>query len=77
MWQQMIGRTHRPGQQADEVEVEVLLGCLEHVNAWRRARTAAEAVRDTTGADSKLLIADVTWPSDVELASLRGARWGN
>lgn len=75
VWQQMLGRTHRPGQPADEVEVDVLLGCKEHANAWRRALAAAEAIRDTTGADSKLLIADVDWPSDDEIAGYAGARW--
>lgn len=75
VWQQMLGRTHRPGQPADEVEVDVLLGCKEHANAWRRALAAAEAIRDTTGADSKLLIADVDWPSDDEIAAYAGARW--
>lgn len=75
VWQQMLGRTHRPGQIADEVEVDVLLGCKEHANAWRRALAAAEAVRDTTGADSKLLLADVDWPSEDEIAGYSGARW--
>lgn len=75
VWQQMLGRTHRPGQIADEVEVDVLLGCKEHANAWRRALAAAEAIRDTTGADSKLLLATVDWPSEDELAGYAGARW--
>jgi hypothetical protein len=75
VWQQMLGRTHRPGQIADEVEVDVLLGCKEHANAWRRALSAAEAIRDTTGADSKLLLADVDWPSEDEIAGYAGARW--
>jgi hypothetical protein len=75
VWQQMLARTHRPGQPADEVEVDVLLGCKEHANAWRRAVAAAEAIRDTTGADSKLLLADVDWPSDDEIAGYAGARW--
>jgi hypothetical protein len=75
VWQQMLGRTHRPGQPADEVEVDVLLGCKEHANAWRRAVSAAYAIRDTTGADSKLLLADVDWPSEDEIAGFAGARW--
>jgi hypothetical protein len=75
VWQQMLGRTHRPGQIADEVEVDVLLGCKEHANAWRRALSAAEAIRDTTGAESKLLLADTDWPSEDELAGYAGSRW--
>lgn len=75
IWQQMLGRTHRPGQIADEVEVDVLLGCKEHANAWRRALSAAEAIKNTTGAESKLLLADVDWPSEDEIACFAGARW--
>jgi hypothetical protein len=75
VWQQMIGRTHRPGQAADEVIVDVLLGCAEHANAWRKALAGARSVRDTTGAESKLLLADIEWPDDVEIAGYRGARW--
>ncbi len=76
LWQQLIGRTHRPGQLADEVEVDVFLGCAEHTDAWRKALAGAAAVRDTTGAQQKLLIANVaTWPSDLEIANYSGARW--
>ncbi len=74
-WQQTLGRLHRPGQMADEVQVDVMLGCKEHDNAWRRAIAAAQAIKDTTGADSKLLIADVDWPNEQEIASFAGARW--
>jgi hypothetical protein len=75
-WQQLIGRTHRSGQKADVVEVDVFLGCLEHVKAWRGARAGAKAVRETTGAEQKLLLADVvSWPSDDQIARWRGARW--
>jgi hypothetical protein len=76
VWQQMIARTHRPGQTADEVIVDVLLGCSEHARAWDKALAGAEAVRDTMGAEQKLLIADKTWPSEMEIASMSGARWG-
>lgn len=73
--QQLLGRTHRPGQMADEVIVDILLGCAEHANAWRRCLAAAKAIRDTTGAEHKLLLADVNWPSDDEIAGYSGARW--
>jgi hypothetical protein len=75
VWEQMIGRTHRKGQRADEVTVDVILGCLEHANAFRRALSGAEAVRDTIGAAQKLLIADIDWPADEEVARYRGPRW--
>jgi hypothetical protein len=75
VWQQLLGRTHRPGQTADEVIVDVFLGCLEHVRAWQKARAGALAVRDTTGAEQKLLLADVEWPSDFDLARRPAPRW--
>jgi hypothetical protein len=75
-WQQLIGRTHRPGQSAGRVTVDVLLGCVEHANAWRKATSGALAVRDTTGAASKLLSASTAWPNDIEIASYGGPRWG-
>lgn len=74
-WEQAIGRLHRTGQEADTVEVDALLGCLEHANAWRKAYANAEVVRDTTGAQSKLLIADLDWPSDEEIETFAGWRW--
>lgn len=74
-WQQLLGRTHRKGQQADEVTVDVLLGCLEHQRAWLRAVAGAKAVRDTTGADNRLLIADVEWPDSEVVESWSGPRW--
>ncbi len=75
-WQQSIARTHRPGQAADEVTVDIFLGCLEHVRAWRGALAGAAAVHQTTGAQQKLLLADILdWPSDFEIESFSGARW--
>ena len=76
VWQQAIGRFHRPGQTEDEVQVDVLLGCAEHANAFRKALAGARAVQDTTGAESKLLLADIEWPSDQEISKYCGARWG-
>jgi hypothetical protein len=75
VWQQTIARTHRPGQAADEVVVDVLVGCREHVAAWRKAIAGTLATRDTVGGTPKLLLADISFPSDEELAQYRGARW--
>lgn len=70
-WQQLIARTHRPGQREDEVIVDVLLGCGEHYNAMIKAIASARAVLDTTGAPQKLLSADVQWPLELP----KGPRW--
>lgn len=75
-WQQLLGRTHRPGQ-THAVTVDVFLGCAEHARAWRKAKAGALSIRDTVGSESKLLIANVEWPDDDVIDSWSGARWGN
>jgi hypothetical protein len=37
VWEQMIGRTHRQGQQADEVWVDVVVGCKVEAQCWEQA----------------------------------------
>ncbi len=74
-WQQAIARFHRYGQRADVVEVDVFLGCAEHAKAFAKALEGAAAVRDTMGAQQKLLLADVEWPPEAEIASWRGPLW--
>jgi hypothetical protein len=73
--QQAIAREHRPGQRADEVIVDVLLGCAEHGRAFNGCLAATRAVQQTTGAEQKLLLADIEFPSDDEIASFTGPRW--
>lgn len=73
-WEQMLGRTHRDGQLADEVTVDVLLGCAEHVAAFEKARARARAFTDTMTSSSKLLVADIDWPGEFEILG-HGARW--
>lgn len=61
--EQLIGRTHRDGQEADTVTVDVLLGCREHHDAFYRALDGAKAAADTLGHDQKLLLADLSIPN--------------
>jgi hypothetical protein len=75
-WHQLIGRTHRPGQSAERVTVDVFLGCAEHVRAWSKARAGARYIKDTTGAEQKLLVADLKVPSNLEMSTWSGPRWG-
>lgn len=75
VWEQRLGRTHRPGQDADEVTVDVLVGCIEHAEAWERAVAEAKMAYDMFGAPQKILIADVTMPSVHDVSRLSGARW--
>lgn len=57
-WEQLLGRTHRPGQQADEVAVEVYQYTEEQRTSFLRAKSEALYIQDTIGARQKLLYAD-------------------
>lgn len=74
-WEQVIARTHRPGQTEDEVIFDVLLGCRENFDACMKAIEGAKAIRDMTGKMQKLLIADVTFPEEWEIDAIRSPRW--
>lgn len=60
--EQLLGRTHRDGQTADQVINDIMLGCAEHYAGFERARAAARAQQDLLGHTQKLLIADVVFP---------------
>jgi hypothetical protein len=70
--EQVLGRTHRDGQLADEVEVWILLGCREHFEAFNRALDGAKAAADVLGHDQKLLLADIVMP---DISGRRGPLW--
>ncbi|GMV17953.1 MAG: hypothetical protein AMXMBFR56_61770 [Polyangiaceae bacterium] len=71
--EQQIGRTHRPGQTADEVEVDFVVSCEEHLLALDQAVRDARYIESSTGAPQKLLLATI----DVDEKALRGVgpRW--
>lgn len=56
-WEQLIARTHRPGQLADEVEVEVYLHTEDYRGAFARAQEYARFIQGTDGQPQKLLLA--------------------
>lgn len=58
MWEQLIGRTHRPGQQADEVTVEVYQHTEELRSAIETAKSHAKFAFELTQAAQKLLYGD-------------------
>lgn len=66
-WEQLLGRTHRQGQTADTVTCDVMVTCREHFDAFERARELARASEQTMGHAQKLLIADITFPSEMEV----------
>lgn len=69
--EQLIGRTHRDGQTADTVEVDILIGCIENAESWEKARAEARMNADTMGDTQKILMGDVVMPT---LPS-KGPRW--
>lgn len=58
-WEQVLGRTHRHGQLADTVTVEVFLHVPELADSFVKARVAARYIEDTSGNAQKLNYADV------------------
>lgn len=60
-WEQLLGRTHREGQRADEVECWVYLHTEELKNAMRQALADAQYLRDTLGGAQRLLYCDRTF----------------
>lgn len=70
--EQVLGRTHRDGQLADEVTVDVLLGCLEQFEAFERALDGATAAEALLGHSQKLLLADVLMP---DVSNRKGPLW--
>jgi hypothetical protein len=55
--EQRIGRTHRSEQYADEVEVDMLYGCLEDWTAQRKAEIRSDDAQEDLTAPRKLLLA--------------------
>lgn len=54
-WEQMLGRTVRIGQQADEVTVQVAMLGQIHRDSWLKAREHARFLEQITGQEQKLL----------------------
>jgi hypothetical protein len=61
VWEQLLGRTHRPGQEADEVSVDVYRHTLEMRAAVNKALRDADYQQTTTGNQQKLLSATFTF----------------
>ena len=57
--EQLIGRTHRSGQDADEVSFDVLLGSYESWVGFNKCLDEARFIRQIHGTDQKVLLADI------------------
>lgn len=59
IWEQFMGRTHRDGQEADEVTITLNVVLREQIKAFDKARADARYISDTTGQEQKLCYADI------------------
>lgn len=76
LWEQLLGRTHRMGQLEDEIEVDVLMGCLEHWDAWTKAVAQAKATTELLKQPQKLCVADVLkMPTFLDITARSDYRW--
>lgn len=57
-WEQLIGRTHRAGQHADTVEVDVIGSIDYHGAVLGRVLTEARAITKASGFEHKLVTAE-------------------
>lgn len=73
--EQLLGRTHRDGQEADEVYVDVVMTCAEHAEAMEQAVRDAHYVKSVTGSPQKLLDAGMFVLGVGDLVSMSGPRW--
>lgn len=73
-WEQLLARTHRPHQKAEEVIAEVYRHTPEMCNAFDRAVARARYIQETLGSKQKLLYADITFEFEI-LDNLQVA-WG-
>lgn len=60
IWEQLVGRTHRPGQLADEVTVDVYRHTPAFRDAIESARKLADYIESTLGTTQKL-VSRATW----------------
>lgn len=58
MWEQALGRTHRSGQQADAIYVDIMMGCNELHESLDQAFRDARFIQSMSKNPQKLLLAD-------------------
>jgi hypothetical protein len=70
--QQVLARTHREGTDADVVENEVIMACVEHASAFETAQNRARYIEDITQERQRLNFADVLVQPATELQEKLG-----
>lgn len=74
-FEQLIGRTHRPGQREDEVYVDIMIGCVEHWEGLQNSLATGSAVDDMFDQTPKIMLAQKDFPSEIDIKSQVGYRW--
>lgn len=64
IWEQLIGRTHRPGQKAEKVTVDIVLGSVAALKAMATAWDDAAMIEETIGLKQRLQLAQRLDPDD-------------
>lgn len=75
MIEQLLGRTHRDGQEADSVTYRFVTACREQLEGMYKAVLQAEYIEQTTGQPQKLLYGDRVMMTPDEMVLLSGERW--
>lgn len=70
-WEQLIGRTHRYGQEADEIKIDVALKLPEQRAAFEQSLKDATYIQQTTKQTQKLLLADIDGGNHVSICGDR------
>jgi hypothetical protein len=70
--EQLVARTHRPGQDAEEVAVDVYMGCAETLAGLAQIRLDCLYTQQTLGAQQRMVYCDYTVDDFVPPP---GARW--
>lgn len=73
-WEQMLGRTHRLGQEKPEVIFDFLIGCFEDWLGFQNARNDAKMWQDLSSRQ-KLCYADIICPTFDQLQEKQSFRW--
>lgn len=73
--EQILGRTHRDGQEADEVTFDLVVTSLSHIEAFEQALRDARYIEQTTSIAQKLVYADKVMPTLEEVANRPSWRW--
>lgn len=74
-YEQLLARTHRPGQEADEVQTWIYMGCWEACAGVHQARRDSFYTQDSIGQSQRLAYADFDIPELAEIEAQGGWRW--